>query len=482
MFKKLSVLALAGLIALPTLASAASNAELEERIAELEEQREGWDLASRIQLNGDFRSRYDWMEQERIQLLNPANPLGGIEEVDDKNSGIFTNRFRLNLRAKATENIEVKVRLAMYKAWGMQDTPNYPTGTWGGFPAFDGTVSRQVSDSGLDVDRAFMNWNNIAGQPIWFSIGRRPTTDGAPSHIRMNSDKRMATPTAYMDWPFDGISVGYAYGNLFGIEDAPGRVRVCYGRGFENGVNQDDTNYISDTDFIGVSWDVYSKGHRLAYLQSFAAMDVFNYPDFTDEAVDAMFAMGMGPRDNIGNIYHTSAVYMDKVASLNYFASVGWSQTDPSDEGMFNDPFSIDAGERNNQDNENGYNIHVGARYDLDDLGLKLGAEYNHGSEHWIGMTPGHDDMYSGKLAARGDVFEIYMIYDLPSGEATSKFASAFLRLGYQHYELDYAGGMDWNFKPYDLDNDQEAAYAAFLGLDTVTSRDQVYLTLEATF
>ena len=67
MIKKLSVLALAGLFTLPTVASAASNAELEAKIEELsdqleelEESAEGWDLASRIQISGDIRSRMDY--------------------------------------------------------------------------------------------------------------------------------------------------------------------------------------------------------------------------------------------------------------------------------------------------------------------------------------------------------------------------------------------------------------------------------------
>ena len=39
------------------------------------------------------------------------------------NDTLMTNRLRLNMRVKATENVEFKGRLAMYKAWGMQSTP-----------------------------------------------------------------------------------------------------------------------------------------------------------------------------------------------------------------------------------------------------------------------------------------------------------------------------------------------------------------------
>ena len=55
-------------------------------------------------------------------------------------------------------------------------------------------------------------------------------------------------------------------------------------------------------------------------------------------------------------------------------------------------------------------------------------------------MTPAHDDLYNSKLAARGQVAEVYLIYDLPTGEAISKYAKTFMRLGYQYYKYDYTG------------------------------------------
>lgn len=501
MLKKISVLAFAGLLALPAVASAgaggaASNLDAQiadltrqlealkaqmgamkkdqdannAKVASFDERAENWDLASRFQWSGDFRSRYDFYDRERYDTATTT--------VTDKNNSIMTNRLRLDLRVKALENVEFKGRLAMYKAWGMQGTPGTPGDAWGGFPAFDGTSGRQVADNALLVDRAFVNWNNIGGSPVWFSIGRRPTTDGPPSELRLGMDERMATPTAFMDWPFDGISVGYAYNNLFGMDDAPGRVRVCYGRGFEAGLQQKDTG-INDTDFMGVSWDIYKKGHRFFYLQSFVAMDVFNFPQFDDPALNTYYAGAMGGRKNLGNIYHTSGVYEDKYQNLNYFLAGGWSHTDPNSVGIFNDPTN---GIAANTDKEDGYAVYLGVRYDIPNNPFKIGAEYNHGSKYWIGMTPGHDDMYAAKLATRGDVYEVYTIYDIPGGEKISKFGKAFIRLGYQRYEYDYTGGMDWNFMPKDVDSATERAQAMAVGQTVVDHANQVYLTFEAAF
>ncbi|MGB3211211.1 MAG: DUF3373 domain-containing protein [Desulforhopalus sp.] len=504
MVKKLSVLALAGMLALPTMAvaSGADVADLEKKIEELSRQlnelkgamaaqsqqnralaenvealegdvedmddrSEDWDLAARFKLNGDFRSRLD---------IYNANT---VFDRDINNDTIWTNRFRLNMRVKATENVEFKGRLAMYKTWGNQSAFDDASGAI--FPLFDGNVTRApIGDSALYVDRAFVNWNNIGGLPMWFSIGRRPTTDGPPAHIRMNLEERQATPMAFMDWPFDGISLGYAWN--WGVEPlGDSRIRFCYGRGFEAGL-QDETNKIQDTDFAGLSWDIMKKGDRFAYIQSFLAFDLFNYPNFQDTFTNLVGIPSVfGPRTNLGDVWHTSAVYMDKVAGLNYFVAGGWSRTLPDDDGngLFSDPFSPTGP---NTDNENGYSAYVGVRYDLDNAGLKFGAEFNYGSQYWLAMAPGHDDIYQSKLATRGQVYEIYTIWDLPTGEAISKYAKTFIRLGYQHYEYDYSGSGDWNLAPYDLSDAGDRSKLAMMGQDPVESANQIYLTFETFF
>ncbi|MGB3222486.1 MAG: DUF3373 family protein, partial [Desulforhopalus sp.] len=253
MVKKFSIMALAGMLALPTLVTAANGtdvAELEKKIDELSRQldelrgalnaqseknealaenvedlgsdmedmddrSEAWDLISRFDLYGDFRSRLDFYNAETV--------FG--KDID--NDTIWTNRFRLNLQVRATENVQFKGRLAMYKTWGNQSA--FTDDSDAMYPLFDGNVTRSpTGDSALYVDRAFVNWTNIGGLPMWFSIGRRPTTDGPPAHIRMGLDERQATPMAFMDWPFDGISVGYAWN--WGAEAlGDSRIRFCYG-------------------------------------------------------------------------------------------------------------------------------------------------------------------------------------------------------------------------------------------------------------
>lgn len=624
MIKKLPSLVLAGALMLPTLGLAD---DLEDRITALEEKQESWDLSSRIQWNGDFRFRADYLTADTpsqytaldvahgvVDVLNSgqngmptllgafglgmtdplANLMGGlpadptsfvtaatgaglttqqatdlaaifynpsvgalltgmvgsnatigdvaaafgdvqslvafmknVPAADRKlifgslynqyqpdaaktvdNDTVYTNRFRLNMRAKAMENLEFKARLAMYKAWGMQNNVvdySENNGMGGGAfmlssLGFDGSAARQPEDSILRVDRAFMNWNNIGDSPVWFSIGRRPVTDGPPNHVRLSSSaQKMATPIAYMDYPFDGLSLGYAYENLFGVPDLPGRVRLCYGRGFESGPNDEDSG-LNDVDFGGISWDVFQKDNRFFNFQSFGAWNIFNVPDNVDFVNPLEYAMWdiasadtkgdyydpLDPskdlllnRANLGDIYHTSAVYMSKFQDLHYFLTLGWSHTVAR--GVDELGTSLLGSWWDEPKDQDGYSTLLGVRYDMDDIGLKIGAEYNWGSEYWISFTPGHDDLYASKLATRGSVVELYAIYDIPAGEAISKFSQAFFRVGFQHYQYDYTGSGFWLGAPQDVDELAADPLAAQF-YTAVESMDQVYVTMEAWF
>ncbi|MDH5525129.1 MAG: DUF3373 domain-containing protein [Desulfobulbaceae bacterium] len=574
MVKKISALALAGLIALPTIASASNGdmqaqidaltrqlealkAQMEETTEAIDDKSAKWDLASRIQFSGDFRTRldnvsattkahYSALDTADTMMANAVTNYGSEADAfnalyagllslpadqrgaaipgfapllagvpvtaaqDYENDTNWTNRFRLNMRVQALENVEFKGRLAMYKSWGMQNNPlgqdvlgPYTLSSMG----FDGNSSRTMGSNALVVDRAIVNWNNIGGLPVWFSIGRRPTSDGPPAQLRLGSDERMATPAAFMDYPFDGLTVGYAYQNLFGLTDGPGRIRFCYGRGFESGPTTTASTGLNDVDFAGFAWDIYNKEDRFVYFQSYGAFNMFNVPDNVTfpnpleiamqdnmgsivgddniedvmdlAAIQAGAANGILDRANLGDIYHTSVVYKDKVDNFNFFVSGSWSHTNPR--GWDEAGNSLLTSWWGDLQEKDGYSIYLGGRYDIPDMGLRFGAEYNHGTENWISFTPGHDELYQSKLATRGDVYEVYGIWDIPGGEAVSKFGKAFMRLGYMHYEYDYTGSGYWLGAPADMDElTTSPLNAQFYA--PIEDMDQVYLTFEANF
>jgi len=434
--------------------------------------------------------------------ITDAIAKAGIYDTKPKenweNDILYTNRFRLGMKADISDNLEFKGRLAMYKAWGMQNNPT-AVGPYymNSFSEMDGATTRQPSDSALRVDRAYINWINVADLPMWISVGRRPTTDGPPAQLRMGLDNntRMATPVNFMDYAFDGATIGAVFQNPFDFMGYS-KIRFCYGRGFEAGPT-DSSNELDDMDFGGISWDIINKGDRFMNIQAFLAANIVNVPDgvtfpnplelalsrdqqlsMQDFGLAQMDGDGTLDQENLGNIYHISSVYMDKYENLNYFLAGGWSHTDPSgtDEmgstllgSWWEDPGTKD-----------GYAIYGGVRYDMPDQGLKFGLEYNYGTEYWISMTPAHDDMTQAKLATRGHVGEAYMVWDLPVGYLLSDKAKAFMRLGYQHYEYNYTGSGNWLGAPADIDELDDPLNAQFFA--PIDSMDQVYLTLEAWF
>jgi len=441
--------------------------------------------------------------------LNYVNGLGVTEgynmtpENTWENDILYTNRFRLGMKADISDNLEFKGRLAMYKAWGMQSNPT-AVGPYymNSFSDMDGATTRQPSDSALRVDRAYINWINVADLPMWISVGRRPTTDGPPAQLRMGLDNntRMATPVNFMDYAFDGATIGAVFQNPFDFMGYS-KIRFCYGRGFEAGPT-DTSNELDDMDFGGISWDIINKGDRFMNIQAFLAANIVNVPDGVTFPNPLELAFGAGDLDgsgdlnmaelgmaqmngdgtldteNLGDIYHISSVYMDKYENLNYFLAGGWSHTDP--DGTDEMGSTLLGSWWEDPGNKDGYAIYGGVRYDMPDQGLKFGLEYNYGTEYWISMTPAHDDMTQAKLATRGHVGEAYMVWDLPVGFLVSDRAKAFMRLGYQHYEYNYTGSGNWLGAPADMDDLDDPLNAQFFA--PIDSMDQVYLTLEAWF
>lgn len=126
-----------------------------------------------------------------------------------------------------------------------------------------------------------------------------------------------------------------------------------------------------------------------------------------------------------------------------------------------------------------GYAVYLGGRYDIKPTSTKIGLEYNHGSKDWINFTPASDDMWTSKLGARGDVYELYVIQELNQKPIT-KYGKAFFRLGYQYYSFNFTGSSNWVGAPKrisDLDNPANAQMFAPLA-----RAHDVYLTFDVIF
>lgn len=203
-------------------------AQKEERITQVEEKAEKAAGPSWLEIGGDYRFRFDSLRgkvHDYVQFnpfATPFQPAPGFPMFlasptpgfTAKNDTLLLNRFGLNLKVNATEDINVKARLLMYKVFGHSTSAPIEGNFFGdrAFGPFDGTLGHVPSDNTLRVDYAYATWSNIGGYPWWVSVGRRPSTGGRPGNLRQYSDVTgtAGTPCFMVDYAFDGGTIGFA--------------------------------------------------------------------------------------------------------------------------------------------------------------------------------------------------------------------------------------------------------------------------------
>ena len=410
--------------------------------------------------------------------------IGNMKSAEKpKNETLYTNKFALDLHAKATQDVTVNVKLDMYKAFGSQSDATTMNGYFADrVGAFDGTLGHVPSSSLLNVDRAYATWSNIAEQPLWFSVGRRPSTDGAPSNLRLNNPRpgNGGTPALLVDYAFDGMTIGYAPD----IEMLPGAyTKVCYGRGFDSGIKDPASNSVKDTDMLGFAIIPVDSDPLRVWLQWNRGFNIFDFP-----AMNNTIFGNTAPSVNLGSIdwYGIGAMSTLKNAGpgkLNVFADFGMSVTHPNNNVSDNAGFQgLMTGAFFAQDYEpkskTGWAAIAGIRYDLPSK-TKIGFEFNHGSKDWITFAPAADDMWTSKVGVRGNVYEPYVIQELNLKPISSYFSSAFFKIGYQYYDFEYTGSNNWVGAPVKI---ADIKATDLMLMAPVKKAHDVYATFEVKF
>lgn len=430
-------------------------------------------------LKGTVHDYYKFQDVLAEQLGGPAATI--TKGFDVKNDSLMTNRFGLNLKANAMEDVSVKARLLMYKVWG-HETSTPADGSFFSDRATgpnDGTIGHVPQDNTLRVDYAYATWSNIGELPLWFSVGRRPTTGGVPTNLRRNIEKTgtAGVPGILVDYAFDGGTVGYAPE----IGPMPGAfVKLCYGKGFDSGFDTTGSS-LKDTEFFGVMASLYDTETLRAQVQYQKGAHIFDAPSDGSALT--------GPvRHNLGDIDWVGGVVMGKLSSLNLFFSAAQSKTHPNNQ-LFEVEASpdvfipvaglmYDAGSA--PESRSGGAVYVGGRYDIDPTGTKIGAEYNQGSKNWVGMVPASEDIWTSKLGTRGSVYEIYIIQELRN-KPIAKKGQAFFKIGYQLYKFDYTGSNGWVGAPKKI-SDLAATPANAQMLAPIEKATDIYATFEVRF
>lgn len=410
-----------------------------------------------------------------------------IPAYKPKNETLYTNRFGLDLTAKPLQDITVHARLGMYKAFGSQSdqttTGNYFADRVG---VFDGTLGHVPSDSKLNVDRAYATWSNILDEPIWFSVGRRPTTDGSPTNLRMNKERagNGGVPSLMVNYAYDGMVIGYAPD----IDALPGAYgKICYGRGIESGLTSDPSNTaansVKDTDMLGVVLTPLDTDPLRIWLEWNHAFNIFDFPTMNNTIFgNTAPAVGLGSIDWLG-AGALSTLKKVGPGNLQLSLDAAVSQTHPNANVSQNAGFQgLMSGEFFAQDfapkDRTGWAVAAGFRYDLPSK-TKIGFEFNHGSKYWITMAPAADDMWTSKIGTRGNVFEPYIIQELNLKPISSYFARAFFKLGYQYYDFEYTGSNNWVGAPKKI---SDIKSTDMMLLAPLKSAQNVYGTFEVQF
>ncbi|HEX8960488.1 MAG TPA: DUF3373 domain-containing protein [Geobacteraceae bacterium] len=476
-----------------------------------------------LEIGGDYRFRFDYLYGQvpsfwsfnnpnfsswLIGQLNGAAPApppanaGPQPAFNVNNNDLFTNRFGLNLKAKATKDVTVTARLLMYKAAGSDNDAAVIGNNNGAGPGpffadragtFDGTIGHVPGDNKLAVDRVYATWNNIAGQPIWLSIGRRPSTGGIPAHLKQDNEKpgNAGVPQILVDYAFDGMTLGYAPD----IDALPGAyAKFCYGRGFQNDITASQGNGLNNTDMVGVNIVPYDTDTVKAEFQYNRGFNIFNAPIMlTGPFAGTNFGTNSV---ELGDIDWYGLSFLGKVknvgfGNLNWFAQGGMSVTHPNNNLWFPFAGAVPAGtvtpgvglleNQGEHRSKTGWSVFVGGRYDIESTGTKIGAEYNHGSKDWITFAPAADDMWTSKVGTRGNVYEGYIIQELPLAPISSYISKTFFKVGYQYYDFDYTGSNNWVGAPVKISELASSPMNAQM-LTPLKNAQDLYVTFEVHF
>ena len=187
--KKMITMSLVGALALTGL-QAASNAELEARIADLENKLEKTDKTLKdvkihdafdnIKFGIDFRNAIDVLDYKDNETGETAS-----------NNSLLTSRLYLTMAAAPMKGLIFKGKLAIYSTWGAHIYDE-------SMGLKDWSVSSKASDTVMRVKEAYFVYSTDVGeQPVSLSIGRRPASNGFLANYREN-ESEPGSPLAHI--------------------------------------------------------------------------------------------------------------------------------------------------------------------------------------------------------------------------------------------------------------------------------------------
>lgn len=418
---------------------------------------------------------------KQMGMFSPfMNYLAGAPGVyvpgySDDTKMLYTNRLRLKFNAKVADNVSFEGRLSMYKVFGDSTAVQVFNGQPNSL-VMDGTNAGVPNSDILRVERAYLSWNHIGGSKFYFSVGRRPSTDGPPMNYR-NDELRGGTPPGTLfDFQYDGMTLGYRINDKMVW-------RVCYGIGYDASFGNGNLlappqDRLKSMHLMGAVLDVLDTGKtfiQATYAHAFNVTDGFNgliafsqNPLTGDPVPQAV--MRFTPSANLGSINLAGVTVTRRQGPVDLYLSGNYSGTRPNGMtgpfgGLMTDPFGTPV-------DRDGYMALAGVRYSFPwkDEATKLGFEVNHGTRYWFNFAQAQDDIIAPKTNTRGEVYEVFLTHRISE---RFLFKTDFMRYNYRY------SGSGWHIgEPKSLDS----AVAPVLGFPTYKNASMLTGSLIARF
>ena len=326
-----------------------------------------------------------------------------------KNDGLFTSRLFLDMASSPMEGLMFKGRLAIYSSWGAHLYVNDdPLKDWSG--------SSRPSDTVMRIREGYFVYSTKLGtQPLKFSIGRRPATNGFLANMREN-EQNPGSPLSHitnmevngamvmldLNRYIEGSYIKFVYGrahtgdmtNVYGTNNS---AALPWGPYASTG--SEDRN----VDFFVVPGAAYNDGqhevmYQWAHIFNTKGLNTTSSQPKIDAGTADLFALSY----KINGLDEDSDFLFD----TSLFASGAYSYYDANKGYILNG--SSDGGV------SKGHSFWVGANIpDMLTESGKLGFEYNYGSKYWTPMTWAEDTAIGSKVAVRGSAYEAYWNFDL---------------------------------------------------------------------
>jgi hypothetical protein len=190
------------------MAFGASAQTLEERVETLEYA--GYENYTKV--GGKLEYRFDsvrseWGEDE--SYLNTSTGPQTNKKGRVTGAGYQTVFFNLNVESKPSDKLTFYGKLSMAK---YTNHLNDAGGTKREDAAFnDLTRGTTASSSNIFVERAFFNYN--VTQNLTLTLGRLPTSQGAPYHFSEGSTRKGNYPILAFGGHWDGVAATYGFGS-----------------------------------------------------------------------------------------------------------------------------------------------------------------------------------------------------------------------------------------------------------------------------